>query len=736
MTIRAFARQSAVSSTVTRRPRKFDRILAADASPRSTSEYYGCNTFSFAIMDKKLPQQDVETLKKFAVTDSRMRLTPELADSVAAAVKEWAIEKGATHYCHWFQPQTGSTAEKHDAFFSLDKEGLAVEKFTGAQLIQAEPDASSFPSGGVRATFEARGYTAWDASSPMFLMETRNGITLCIPSVFVSYSGEALDQKTPLMRSIKALSDIAVDSLKLLGHDTEYVTANAGPEQEYFVTDETLFNLRPDLKMSKRALIGCVPPKHQQMDDHYFGSIKSRVLACMMECEQELYKLGVPIKTRHNEVAPSQYEAAPIFENANVAADHNQLLMEVVETVAKRHGYVANFHEKPFSDINGSGKHVNWSLQSSDGFNLLEPGKNPDENIRFLYFLAACLKAVHEFGPLLRASVASAGNDFRLGANEAPPAIMSVFLGHALTNVFKRITGKGESTSDHSEEINLDLARVPVIARDNTDRNRTSPFAFTGNKFEFRAVGSSASISTPLVAINASVANSLQEMNASLREMAPTDRPTQSQILDVIKKTMLAAEAVCFDGDNYSDEWHQEAERRGLANLKNTPEALEVYRDPKVIKILADLHILTESETRARYHVQVEQYIKLRIIELETIADLVSTHVLPAALAQQNLLSAAIDGVEELVDEVPLEQLEALKNLVKTTNSLYTSRKSVKAMVNECNSSEDHSATANKLGSEGMVLMEHIKVLCNEVEATVDDNFWSLPKFRELLFMV
>jgi glutamine synthetase len=734
MSNRASTRLKAVATASKRKSLNFDRAKSTDDAPLMTSDYFGCNTFSHDLMDKHMDPKDVKTLRRWA-TGNR-KVTPELADNVASAVKAWALSRGATHYSHWFQPQTGATAEKHDAFFSLNKDGRPIEKFTGTNLIQAEPDASSFPSGGVRETFEARGYTAWDASSPMFLMETNNGLTLCIPSVFVSYGGEALDQKTPLLRSIKKLSETAVESLKLLGEESSFVAANCGPEQEYFLTDESLYFLRPDLLLTGRTLVGRTPPKHQQLDDHYFGAVKPRVLNCMMEAEHELYKLGVPCKTRHNEVAPAQYEMAPIFENANVAADHNQLVMEVIKQVARKHGLVASFHEKPFANINGSGKHVNWSLSTSKGQNLLEPGDNPEQNVRFLYFLTACIKAVHEHGGLIRASVASAGNDFRLGANEAPPAIMSVFLGNALSEVVDGLIGKSSADVDHPTEINLDLARVPLIARDNTDRNRTSPFAFTGNKFEFRAVGSSASISTPLMVINAAVSDALVQMNEALSAKSGGGKATDSQALEVITQFLKASDAARFDGDNYSQEWHMEAEKRGLLNLKNTPEALTQFIDPKTKAMLAKHDILSETESNSRYNVQLERYITLRVIEMSTLEELLRTHVIPAATAHQTQLAASIDAVEEVLDEAPKEQLETLKELGADIAKVLLGTNALRALINECEASEDHSGTANKLATDGMALMEDLLKLSNSIELKVDDDLWSLPKFRELLYLI
>jgi glutamine synthetase len=733
---RSHARYQAVKTAGSRDIRKINRPVGADGVPLKTSEYYGSMTFSFDLMERKLQAKDVAFLRESAT--SKNPISRELADKVAQVVKEWAISKGATHYSHWFQPQTGATAEKHDSFFTFDANGGALEKFTGSMLIQAEPDASSFPSGGMRATFEARGYTAWDPSSPMFLMETENGTTLCIPSVFISYSGEALDKKTPLLRSINALSIKATESLKLLGFDgIKHVIATAGPEQEYFLIDESLFNLRSDLMLAGRTLLGKTPPRHQQLEDHYFGSIKARVLNFMMEVDHELYKLGVPIKTRHNEVAPAQYEAAPIFENANVAADHNQLAMEVIKNVARRHRLVALFHEKPYSGINGSGKHVNWSLADSDGNNLLEPGESPMTNIRFLYFLAATVKAIHDNGALIRSSIASAGNDHRLGANEAPPAIISVFLGETLSEVLDNIVDSSRGgLTERASTINLDLAKVPVISRDNTDRNRTSPFAFTGNKFEFRAVGASASISLPLTTVNTTVAQALEDMNAMVRAKAGGARPSEQQVLEVIQDVVKATKKVRFEGDNYSEEWHKEAEKRGLPHLRNTPEALRVFKDTQVHALLEKQGIMKAAEATSRYNVMLERYNKIRLIELECLNDMVANHVLPALFAHQGTLGQSIRAASDAGVKPTERQQTELKEIAALTDQVLETRGQLNAFLSKCGSTHNEEQVGTWLATEGMGLAEKLAVHCNEAEARVDDTLWSLPKYREMLYLI
>lgn len=732
---RATARFRALEAAGARTTRKFTKTYGVNSDPNlKTSEYYGCNTFSFELMERKLPAADVAVLRKYATSDTPLSL--ELANKVADAVREWAQSRGATHYCHWFQPQTGATAEKHDAFFSLDRKGNPVERFTGKELIQSEPDASSFPSGGMRATFEARGYTAWDASSPMFLMESENGLTLCIPSLFISYNGQALDEKTPLLRSLNALNKAAVESLKLLGHqETQHVIATAGPEQEYFVVDEALYNLRPDLMLAGRTLLGRLPPRGQQLEDHYFGSIKPRILAFMAEVEHELYKLGVPCKTRHNEVAPSQCEMAPIFENANVAADHNQLVVEVLRTVARRHKLVTLFHEKPYAGINGSGKHVNWSIADNSGHNLLEPGDNPIDNIRFLFFLAATVKAVNDHAKLLRMSIASAGNDFRLGANEAPPAIISCFLGDTLTEVVTKLTSASTGNlSDRARQINLDLARVPVIARDNTDRNRTSPFAFTGNKFEFRAVGASASISPSLTYLNAAVATSLNEINDRLRQVSL--RPSNDDVLKLIVDVLNENKRVCFDGNGYSSEWHQEAERRGLPNLRTTPDALKPLKEHQAKEMLAKIGVHRTDEIDARYNVKLERYIKVRLIELETLHEMVSNEVYPAAVAHVGALARSAAAVKDALGSVPPEMERELRQASELTSKLSDSKTKLGQFMEDCGSIHDEPALADKIAREGVTTMDSVRKYSDELELLIDDGLWSLPKYRELLYVL
>src|SRR5436190_1174086 len=592
------------------------RSLPELAGGSKVVDVFGSNTFDVGAMKEKLPKPVFKSLQETIRRGTR--LDPAIANELAHAVKEWALGKGASHFCHWFQPQTGPTAERHGAFLTFDDQGQPMERFSGAQLIQSEPDASSFPSGGMRTTFEARGYTAWDPSSPIFIIDGPNGKTLCVPSVFISYHGDALDNKTPLLRSMEVLSERAVALLKLLGDGkATRVVPTVGPEQEYFLIDRAFYNLRPDLVAAGRTLIGAKPPKGQELEDHYFGSIKDRILAFMQESENELFKLGIPIKTRHNEVAPSQYETAPIFEEANVASDHNQIVMETMNRVARRHSLALLLHEKPFAGINGSGKHCNWSLMDSEGRNLLEPGATPERNLQFLVFLMAVLKGVHRRAGLLRAAIASAGNDHRLGANEAPPAIISVFLGDQLTRVLDAIEKGATGGPSAIERISLGVRKLPEVARDQTDRNRTSPFAFTGNKFEFRAVSSAASISTPIAFLNAAVAEALGEFEDAIASRTGKGMSLQDATLDAVREAVVSTKAVRFEGNNYAAEWVEEARRRGIPNLRTSPEALAELVKPEAKEFMARMKVFSEAETEARYHVRMERYVKDVEIEIE-----------------------------------------------------------------------------------------------------------------------
>ncbi len=702
------------------------RSLPELGSGAKVAQVFGSNTFDTTAMKQKLPKPIFQSLQETIKRGTK--LDPSIANEVAHAVKEWALEKGASHFCHWFQPQTGLTAEKHDAFLTFDDEGVPMERFSGGQLIQSEPDASSFPSGGMRTTFEARGYTAWDPSSPIFIMDGPNGKTLCIPSVFISYHGDALDNKTPLLRSMEILSERALAILRLFGDTASVrVVPTMGPEQEYFLIDKAFYALRPDLVAAGRTLIGAKPPKGQELEDHYFGSIKDRILAFMQESENELYKLGIPIKTRHNEVAPSQYETAPIFEEANVASDHNQMVMETMNRVARRHNLALLLHEKPFAGINGSGKHCNWSMMDSEERNLLEPGATPERNLQFLVFLVAVLKGVHRRAGLLRAAIASSGNDHRLGANEAPPAIISVFLGDQLTRVLDGIE-KGEAAgAGGMERIALGIRRLPEVARDQTDRNRTSPFAFTGNKFEFRAVSSASSISIPVAMLNVAVAEALGEFEDALKARMAKGASLQDAALEVVRETVVATKAVRFEGNNYAPEWVEEARRRGLPNLRTTPEALAELVRPEAREFLAKAKVFSDTESEARYHVRMERYIKDLEIEVEALKSIVSTHVLPAAYRQHALLAGAgqSKAIGAALDRVGL----AIEDLTARTADL-------QAAADRASAEGGLDKKARMYAEQVVPAMAAVRDVADRIEELVADDFWTLPKYREMLFLV
>jgi glutamine synthetase len=702
------------------------------------SEYFGVNTFGLTQMSEKLPSDVYQKLR--STIEHGKKLDPEIANVVAHAIKEWALSRGVTHFCHWFQPQTGSTAEKHDAFLTFDDHGAAIEKFSGAQLIQSEPDASSFPSGGMRTTFEARGYTAWDPSSPVFIMEAGGISTLCVPSVFISYHGDALDEKTALVRSVEVLSTRATELLATIGQTgAKRVVPTLGAEQEYFLIDRAFFMLRPDLVMAGRTLVGGQPPKGQQLEDHYFGSIPARVLAFMAEMEHELYKLGVPVKTRHNEVAPSQFETAPIFEEVNISTDHNQLTMEVLRKVAQRHGLACLLHEKPFAGVNGSGKHNNWSMAITggelDGQNLLDPGKTPHQNLRFLLVVMAVLKGVHKHAGLLRAGIASSGNDHRLGANEAPPAIISVFLGDMLSRILDDIEklGKG-AESGEAAVIRLGIAKLPEVMKDNTDRNRTSPFAFTGNKFEFRAVGSTASTAFPITLLNAAVADGFTELTAALKTKMAQSKSADAALLEVVRDMIPQTKAVRFEGNNYSDEWVVEAEKRGLPNLRKTPEALKQLMTPASKKMLVESGVFSEAELASRFHVRLERYIKDVAIEVETLTQIVDTMVLPAALAYHGKLAEGAAAAKN-AGFAAIPQKESAERIAHLCDILATRRKSLVETFTKVDALEDHEAKATGLAQEVMQSMLEVRRVCDELEGLVADAMWPLPKYREMLFL-
>jgi glutamine synthetase len=710
------------------------------AGPHSTSEYFGINTLGARQMRAKLPR-DVYARLASAIRHGR-KLDQDIAPTVAQVIKEWAVSRGVTHFTHWFQPQTGLTAEKHDAFLSFDDNLQPMESFTAEQLIQSEPDASSFPSGGLRATWEARGYTAWNPASPIFIVESAGSRTLCIPSVFIGYNGEALDEETPLLRSSDVLSAKAIEMLELLGDKGVYrVYTTLGAEQEYFLIDRGHFALRPDLVMSGRTLIGAPPPRGQQLEDHYFGGIPERIQACIAEVEHELYKLGVPIVTRHNEVAPSQFEMAPMFEETDVAVDHNQLVMATLRKVALRHGLQAVLHEKPFAGINGSGKHCNWSLAIAsdnelDGVNLLKPGRTPHQNLRFLVFLAAVLKAVHKHAGLIRAGIATSGNEHRLGANEAPPAIISVFMGDMLTKVIEEIAAGKSSANAEEQMIKLGVAKLPEVQRDNTDRNRTSPLAFTGAKFEFRAVGASQSTALPVMLLNATVAEALGELSARLREELAKTSELPTAVLAVVREAFRETATVRFEGNNYSAEWVEEAERRGLPHLRNTPEALKELVSDSSRQLFSTLGILSTEELESRYHVRIERFVKDLLIEINTLKEMVDTIVLPATLQYHGALSAgAAQARSAGITAIP--QVDAA-NEVGEVVALLRERRARLGKVIECVESLHHDPEeqARLLAAEGMAAMAEVRRSCDALELTVGDGYWPLPKYREMLFPV
>ena len=716
-------------------------IPAASDSPVPASQYFGMNTLGARQMRDKLPKEIYAKL----VASIRLgkKLDLDIAPAVASVIKEWALSRGVTHFCHWFQPQTGLTAEKHDSFLAIDENKLPVEQFTGDQLIQSEPDASSFPSGGLRATWEARGYTAWNPASPVFILESPGTKTLCIPSAFIGYHGEALDELTPLLRSSDILSQKTIELLDLIGDTGALrVFTTLGPEQEYFLIDRTMFALRPDLVMGGRTLIGAAPPRGQQLEDHYFGGIPERVLACIAEVEFELYKLGVPIMTRHNEVAPCQFEMAPVFEETDIAVDHNQLVMSILKKVALRHGLQALLAEKPFAGINGSGKHCNWSMAITsdnelDGVNLLKPGKTPHQNIRFLLILAAVLKAVHKHAGLIRAGIATSGNEHRLGANEAPPAIISVFMGDMLTRVIDDIAaGKTGKQGAAQAMIQLGVAKLPDVAKDNTDRNRTSPFAFTGAKFEFRAVGSSQSIAFPVMLLNATVAEAIGELTDAIRKELKNTESRDDAVLKVIRDAFKQTTAVRFEGNNYADAWVKEAKKRGLPNFRRTPEALAQIVTKPSRELFMNLGILAKEEIDSRYHIRLERYIKDMLIEMHTLAEMANTMVLPAAYAYLGTLaSAAAQAKSAGVTPAP-QKLAASEAGVMVTALQKNAAALVKAIAKAEAMHHDPEKQAKFLTADGADAMEAVRAASDKLEINMGDGYWPLPRYREMLFPV
>jgi glutamine synthetase len=675
---------------------------------------FGDNVFSLAVQKSRLPKEVFKQLE--ATLDRGKALDPSLADAVAKEMREWAMERGATHFTHWFQPLTNSTAEKHDSFYEPAGDGTAISGFSGKELIQGEPDASSFPTGGVRATFEARGYTAWDPTSPAFIIENPNGALLCIPT------GEALDHKIPLLRSMDALSTSAIKALRLLGDvEAARVFTTVGPEQEYFLIDEQYYFERPDLYTTGRTLFGAKPPKGHELDDHYFGSIPERILACMLETERELAKLGVPTKTRHNEVAPNQYEIAPIFENSNVGSDHQQLTMQVMQNVARRYGLVCLLHEKPFAGVNGSGKHNNWSMGTDTGLNLLEPGDTPHENISFLFFTAAVIQAVNRHQALLRASVASVGQDHRLGANEAPPAIISIFLGAELRKVFDTIeAGEGDPATPGSF-LGLGTPVLPPLPMHGGDRNRTSPFAFTGNKFEFRTLGSSQSLALPNTVLNTIVAEAVDQLGDKLEQLTSAGTGVNEAVVQIVREAYAANKQICFDGDNYAESWYDEAEKRGLANLRTTVDALPWLVEHQTLQTFERYDVLSERELESRFEVSVEQYTTNVNIEAETAASIARTMLLPAAVRHlTGLKTAGHDGLIAETQELVGEFYDAILALEKA---------------NTDHPAEEGLELAKYMRDSVIPAMEAVRAVADRLERIVADDLWPLPKYSEMLFI-
>ncbi len=709
-------------------------------APKKVSTYFGENTFSIETMQKHLSKETFEAFKTWMAEGKTISL--EQANEIANAMKEWAMGKGATYYTHWFQPMTGLTAEKHDSFISITAPGKVIEKFSGNKLIQGEPDASSFPSGGIRATFEARGYTAWDPSSPAFIIESSLGKTLCIPTIFISYHGEALDKKLPLLRSDEALNKAALGLLKLFGHkDIKKVFSTCVPEQEYFLIDKNYYNLRQDLIMAGRTLIGAPSPKGQQLEDQYFGTIKERVINFMFEVAEEAYKLGIPLMTRHNEVAPHQYEFAPIFEESNLAADHNQLLMELMKKIALRHDMVCLLHEKPFAGINGSGKHLNWSLADDKGDNLLNPGQTPEDNLQFLTVLAAVLRAVYLHADLLRASVALAGNEHRLGANEAPPAIISVFLGAQLTEILNMIEKGVKSKVSKSDIIDLGIGRLPKFNKDSTDRNRTSPFAFTGAKFEFRAVGSSQNISTPIAIVNTIIAESLDYVAQKI-EKAATGKDFNTAVLKVISEIVKETKDIRFEGNNYAQEWIKEAKKRSLPNVASTYEALEALTEEKNIALFGKYKVFSKEELIARYHIWIHMYNLTLEIEANTLKEMVNASVVPAGYKYEKLLARTLHELLALKKTAGLAlEVGALKDkkehLAEIVSKIYYVRRNTLAMDKLLEKAQkiSNEKRAELYFKELKPLMEHIRKHVDQLECVVSDDAWDLPKYREMLFI-
>jgi len=725
---------SASSSDAIRNIHEFGMAERRTASPqaRKPADEFGSLTFNEEVQRARLPKDVFRALRRSI--SHYEALDPSIADVVASALKDWAVEHGATHYTHWFQPMTGITAEKHDAFLQPTGDGRAVAEFSGKELVRGEPDASSFPSGGMRSTFEARGYTAWDPTSPPWLLVTPQGTTLVIPTAFVSWTGEALDKKTPLLRSQEALSKQAVRILKLFGSKAQRVTTTCGPEQEYFLIDRQFYFNRPDLINAGRTLFGAKPPKGQEMEDHYFGSIPDRVLAFMMDAERELYKVGVPLKTRHNEVAPSQYEVAPIFENANVATDHQMMTMEMLRRMAPKYGLACLLHEKPFAGVNGSGKHLNWSMTDDLGNNLLNPGETPHDNVQFLVFCAAVLRAVNRYQGLLRFSIASAGNDHRLGANEAPPAIISVFLGDMLTDIFQQIEKAGTAKSTKTGGImDIGVNVLPKLPRDAGDRNRTSPFAFTGNKFEFRAVSANQSIALPNVALNVAVTESLDHIASELEKGLKEGKKLQVAVKTLLTKLIKDNKQIIFNGNNYSEEWQKEAARRGLMNHRTSVDAYGEILKPDVVKAFEKYGVLNERELHARYEVALEQYNKTVNIEAQLMVLMANRYILPAAYRYQGQLAQTVAAVKAAGASAK-ETRKTLEEITELTDAAKSCVEQLQALL-EHEGNGDAFKHAKWFRDKVIPAMNSLREAGDSLESLVPQDLWPLPTYREMLFV-
>lgn len=724
-------RIAAFKETLSRKP------LIIERNGETSSEIFGSQVFNQSIMKEFLTDEAYNSI--ILAIEKGEKIQRDTADLIASAMKQWAISKGATHYTHWFQPLTGATAEKHDAFFDPIEGGRAIDKFEGNQLVQQEPDASSFPSGGIRNTFEARGYTAWDPSSPAFIF----GDTLCIPTVFVSYTGEALDNKTPLLKALHAIDKAATSVCQYFDKHVNRVIATLGWEQEYFLVDSALYNARPDLVMCERTLFGHAPAKGQQLDDHYFGSIPERAASFMRELEIQSLKLGIPVKTRHNEVAPNQFECAPVFEEANLAVDHNSLIMDLMDKIARRHNFRVLLHEKPFAGINGSGKHNNWSLCTNTGVNLLSPGKTPKSNLQFLIFFVNTIAAVNQYADLLRSSIASAGNDHRLGANEAPPAIISIFIGKQLTKSLHELevkVKKGKMTPEDKTDLKLNVVgKIPEILLDNTDRNRTSPFAFTGNKFEFRAVGSTANCALPMMVLNTIMAEQLNKFKKEVDALINKGNGKDEAIFKVLRSTIISSKDILFEGNNYGDAWVKEAKKRGLNNIKTTPYALAEFKSKKSVDLFTSNNVMSEKEIQARYEIYLEQYQMKIQIESRIIADIARNHIIPTAINYQNKLIENVKGLKELMDEKTYKKLskEQISMITEISERISSIMSDVNEMTNQrrkANKILDVEKRAKAYCNRVLPLFDKIRYQTDKLELLINDEDWPLPKFRELLF--